>query len=92
MKGIKAALQVTKELPSADLLPYQPGDPRTPAWHNVRLSLLRNCRAWQTRIQSLGRNHHLMLAANDVPQNPFPNSRLRQTETEPENDKHKECQ
>ena len=90
MKGIKAALQVTKELTNANLQPYQTGDPRTPAWHDVRLGLLRNCRSWQTRIQSLGRNHHLILAANDVPQDPFPNSRLRQTEDETEKEKQKE--
>lgn len=90
MKGIKAALQVTKELPSADLLPYQTGDPRSPAWHDVRLGLLRNCRTWQTRIPSLGRNHHLNAGRQRRTPSPLASSRPRQMETEPENDKHNE--
>lgn len=84
MKGIRAALSVTRDLPNANLLPYRAGDPRAPAWHNIRLGPLRNCRTWQTRIPSLGRNHHLMLAANDVPQDPFVGSRQRQSENKPD--------
>ena len=68
IKGIRATLMVRTNISPASLIPYQPDDPRTTPRHNVSLSLLRDHQRWQTRLPSLQRNHHLIIAAKDVPQ------------------------
>lgn len=84
IKGIRAALMVRTNLHPGSLVPYQPDDPRTTPRRNLSLTLMRDHQRWQTRLPSLQRNHHLIIAAKDVPQ-PSVGSSPDDDQPEPQN-------